>query len=95
MANQSTILAAASTAGTSTDVIVAAGAVVTIGIFSATAAELPLGVMFDVMQDTPGADNVAARLHQASRTAVLSGPGTFRVLRPAYAGPAFGVFYEN
>lgn len=92
---QSTILAAATTAATSTDVVVAAGAVVTVGIYSDAAVDLPLGVMFDVMQDTPGADNLAARLHQASRTAVLSGPGTFRVKRHAYAGPAFGAFVET
>lgn len=92
---QSTILAAAITAATSTDVVVAAGAQVTIGIFSAAAEDLPLGVIFEVMQDTPGADNVAARLHQGNRAEVLSGPGTFRVKRYAYVGPAFGVFIET
>jgi hypothetical protein len=92
---QSTVLAAGTTADASTDIVVAAGSVVTVGIFAATAADLPIEAIFDVMQDTPGADNVAARLHQANRTTVLSGPGTFRVKRPAYTGSAFGVFVET
>lgn len=91
---QTTILAAANTAGTSSDIVVAAGAVVTVGIFSAAAGALPADVAMQVMQDTPGADNHAATLNNSRRTAVLTGPGTFRVRRPAYTGTAFGVFTE-
>lgn len=91
---QTTVLAAATTAGVSTEIVVAAGAQVTVGIFSAAAGTLPEGLPFAIEQDTPGADNVADYLHNHRRTTVLSGPGTFRVRRPAYAGTAFGVFTE-
>lgn len=88
------VLAADVTAGVSSDILVAAGAVVTVGIFSAAAGKLPEGMVFAVEQVTPGASNVADYLHNHKRTAVLSGPGTFRVRRPAYTGTAFGVFTE-
>lgn len=91
---QATVLATGNTAATSTDIVVAASAVVTVGIFAATAAALPEGVMFGIDQDTPGADNTPDFLHNHKRTAVLAGPGTFRVKRPAYSGAAFGVFTE-
>lgn len=91
---QTTVLEPAATAAASTDIVVAAGAVVTVGIYAATAVALPVGVHFDVKQDTPGADNHAARLSNTARTTVLTGPGTFRVSRPAYTGPAFGAFVE-
>jgi hypothetical protein len=90
---QTTVLAAGTTAATSSDIVVAAGAFVTVGLFSAAAAALPEGVMFAVDQDTPGADNTPEYLHQHKRTAVLSGPGTFRVKRPVLP-VAFGVFTE-
>lgn len=91
---QSTILAAGVTAATSTDVTVAAGAVVVVGLFAATADTLAPPVAFSVFQDTPGADNVIALLNNNIRTLSLTGPGTFRVGRPAYTGVAFGVFLE-
>ncbi|WP_454863359.1 hypothetical protein [Pseudomonas hormoni] len=92
---QSTALAAGITAATSTDIVVAAGAVVIVGIFSAAAGELAAGVSFGVLQDTPGADNTIASLDNYKRAHVISGPGTFRVKRPAYTGTAFGVFIET
>lgn len=92
---QSTILAAGITAATSTDVAVAAGASVTVGIFAAGAGALPSSVQFRVYVDTPGADRVAAKLTQASPVTVVAGPCTFRVRRPAYTGTAFGVFTES
>lgn len=93
---QSTILAAAKTAATSTDVAVAAGVTVTIGIFSATYDRCPHDAIFTVYQDTPGADNVVTTLTDERRSVVLSGPGTFRVGRVAYSvGTAFGVFSET
>lgn len=91
---QATVLAADVTAAVSTDIVVAAGAVVTVGLFSASAGRLPEGTVLAVEQDTPGADSVVDYLHNHKRTAVLSGPGTFRVRRPAYTGTAFGVFTE-
>lgn len=91
---QTTILAAGVTADVSTDVIVPSGAVATLGIFSAAAGALPEGLLLAIEQDTPGADNVVEYLHNHRRTAVITGPGTFRVRRPAYTGTAFGAFSE-
>lgn len=91
---QSTILAAGNTAATSTDIVVAAGAFVWVGIFSAANATLPVEVDFTVFQDTPGADNTVVLLDNNYRAIQLIGPGTFRVGRPAYTGTAFGVFLE-
>lgn len=91
---QSTILAAGNTSATSTDVVVAAGVTVAIGIFSATADTVPAAVVFTVFQDTPGADNTLAQLNNNYRALAIVGPGTFRVSRPAYTGAAFGVFLE-
>lgn len=91
---QSTILAAGTTAGTSTDVVVAAGAVVVVGVFSAVSDTLPVTVLFSVFRDTPGADNTMALLNNNFRAVTITGPGTFRVGRPDYTGTAFGVFLE-
>lgn len=92
---QATILAAGNTAATSTDIVVAAGESVTVGIFAASAAQVPTDAAFIVEQDTPGADNIVARLGQQQRATVLAGPGTYRVSRAAYTGTAFGVFTES
>lgn len=91
---QTSILAPGSTAATSTDIAVAAGESVTVGIYAATGDPVPTGARFTVMQDTPGADNVVARLDNYARTTVLAGPGTYRVKRTAYTGTSFGVFTE-
>lgn len=91
---QSTILAAGTTEATSTDVAVAAGASVWVGIFSASGDTLPVQVSMIVFQDTPGADNALAFLNNNNRSVRLLGPGTFRITRPAYTGPSFGVFLE-
>lgn len=91
---QSTILAAGTTAATSTDVVVAVGDVATVGLFSASADRVPIDCIFNVMQKTPGADNLVTTLDNTLRSVVLVGPGTFRVTRPAYTGTAFGVFLE-
>lgn len=95
---QTSILAPASTAGTSTDIVVAAGAVVTVGIYAAAEnSRLPLGVHFSIKADTPGGDNELhdAALRQNSRQTVLAGPGTYRVSRPDYTGTGFGVYIES
>lgn len=82
-------------AAISSPVVVAAGATVAIGIFSSADGELPANAACAVMHDTPGADNTIAILDNARRVTVLSGPGTFRVKRPAYIGTAFGVYSET
>lgn len=92
---QSTVLAAGITAATSTDIVVAAGSTVTVGLFSAAAAAVPAGLVMGIDLDTPGADNTIGSLDSTRRQVVLAGPGTFRVKRPAYTGTAFGVFVEN
>lgn len=89
---QNTILAAGTTAATSTDVVVAAGAVVTVGIFSAV--EIPDSVRVSVRQDTPSGDNFVTHLTGRTLSVVLSGPGTFRVYRPVTT-VSLGVFTET
>ena len=91
---QTTILAAAQTAATSTNVTVAAGSVATIGIFAAAA--IPSLVEIDVRQVTPSGDNFVARLTHANQTMVLSGPGTFRAYRRniSAGGVNVGVFAD-
>jgi len=90
---QNSILAPGNSAATSTDIVVAAGEAVTVGIYAASAARP--SVQFLVLQDTPGADNAVDRLGNTKMATVLSGPGTYRVQRPAYTGDAFGVFTET
>ena len=92
---QSTILAAAVTAATSTNVTLASGVSAILGIFSATPNAVPAGVAFTVLQVTPGADNVIASLGAGSRSSLVTGPGTYRVRRAAYTGAAFGVFADT
>lgn len=93
---QSTILAVGKTAATSDDVTILAGATATVGIFSAQDSAVPLDAHFYVLQDTPGADSPIGVLNGNQRSAVLTGPGTFRIKRTAYErGDAFGVFVEE
>lgn len=92
---QSTVLAAGVTAATSSDIVVAAGATVTVGIFSSEADLAPAWLVFGIEQITPGASNSIGTLDGTKRQVVLAGPGTFRVRRPAYPATAFGVFIET
>lgn len=92
---QSTILAAGNTSATSTDVVVAAGSSVKVGIFATNNWKLPREALFNVCEDTPGADNIIATLRDKEREFVIAGPGTYRVTRNAYTGRAFGVFLET
>lgn len=91
---QATILASGTTDATSTDVTVAAGASVSVGLFTADAAGLPGNHSAAVMMDTPGGDIVADELTGKSPVAVISGPGTFRVKRTA-GTTSFGVYTES
>lgn len=96
---QSTILAAGITDATSTDVVVAAGASVVVGIFCVdgtqpTSYQAQLAGEFRILQDTPGADNVVLTLNYKYPSTILVGPGTYRVKRVAYTGSPFGVFLE-
>lgn len=92
---QATILASAQTAATSSDVTVAAGGVATVGMFAAAA--IPLAVELGVFADTPGGDVRVGSLNHKTPVLVLSGPGTFRVVRPNIAahGLNVGAFSET
>ena len=90
---QSTILAAGTAAATSSDVVIAAGAVVTVGIFASSGA-IPDGVVCSILQDTPGADVLLHdRLDANQPSAQITGPGTFRIARPV-TSVAIGAFSE-
>lgn len=90
---QSTILAVGLTAATSTDIVVAAGSVVTVGAFTDSVLTTPFGAVFTVMQDTPGLDLEVAVLG-TGKSIQLVGPGTFRVKRSVSTGKPYGVFLE-
>lgn len=88
------ILEPGNVAAISTEIVVSAGAVAVVGIYSATNEQAPVGVLFEISQSTPGAPNIVGRLYQTSRSTALLGPGTFTVSRPEYKGAAFGVFAD-
>lgn len=91
---QTTILAAGTTAATSTDVVVAAGATVTIGVFTAAASGIPGNEGVQVYIDTPGNDQYAVSLTGNKPTQVISGPGTFRAVR-GVTTTSLGVYTES
>lgn len=90
----STILAVGVSDAPSTDVVIAALAVVKVGIFSAAAGSLSPGSDFAIVEVTPGAENYVGALNNSYRSTQLNGPGTYRIKRPALTGTAFGVFLE-
>lgn len=81
-------------AATSADVVVAAGASVTIGIFTADAAGIPGNEGVQVFIDTPGVDQYEVSLTGVRPTRVISGPGTFRAKR-GVTTVSLGVFTET
>lgn len=92
---QSTILALGHLAASSTDIVIAAGASVTVGAFTADGAP-PSGLQLSVMSDTPGADVLVGLITEQDRVVSVNGPGTFRVLRPLIdATIPVGVFLES
>jgi hypothetical protein len=91
---QNTILAAATATGTSSDVTVAAGATVTIGIYTSDAGGLPGDSRINVFIDTPSQDKFLFNLTPNDPVRVLSGPGTFRCNKPA-STVAYGAFTET
>lgn len=90
------ILAPGVTAANSSDVIVAAGAFVTLSLYTAAGGALPPGVRCKVTKTNPSATysetgfvlssdaNSVTGLAQA--TQVIGGPGVFRVERPSLSG---------
>lgn len=85
--------------GTSSDVTVAAGTHVNVGIFTGDAAGIPGGQFCNVYQDTPSNDLLVGSLTGAKPVMKLIGPGTWRVKRPVYntasGEVALGVFSET
>jgi hypothetical protein len=92
---QTTILAAGTSSATSSDVVVAGGDLVSVGLFSDSA--IPPSIELYVRMDTPGGDNQVARLSSASQTTMLVGPGTYRVVRKDISaiGVSVGVYTEG
>lgn len=90
---QTTILASGATAATSSDVVVAAGASVTIGLYVASG-PFPTDARAAIFIDTPGADSRIAALDNDNRTRVIGGPCTARVVREQ-SGTAYGVYSET
>lgn len=78
---QTIILAAATTAGTSTDVTLAAGVYGRVSIYSATG-QIPFYTNLELRTDTGGADALMTILNAQQQTVQLIGPGVFRVYRP-------------
>lgn len=77
---QSTILAAGTSAATSSTVTVAAGTVISLGIFADS--PIPPNVVFYVKQDTPATtNNVIAKLSHNFRVIAISSPGVYSVTR--------------
>lgn len=93
---QETILAAAQTAATSTNIVVSAGSSVTVGMFT-TSGAIPAFVGMQIMHDTPGGDLLVGVLDLARPAQVLDGPGTYRVVRPNISahGVDVGVYTES
>lgn len=89
---QTTILAANTTAATSSDVAVTAGSTISIGVFSA--AMLPGGVCASLLMDTPSGDVVVHQFTRARPAVAVTGPGTYRVVRPA-GSVSLGAFSET
>ena len=86
---QATILAAGQTAATSSDLVLAAGASATVGIFAT--GRIPSGVELSVFLDTPGDDQFIARLTEQDSATSIMGPGTYRVKRPDVSAYGLGV----
>ena len=67
---QSTILATGLTRATSTDIVVAAGAVVTVGLFVAAGLSVQPGSRAILWIDTPGGDNKETELDHIKKQTV-------------------------
>lgn len=86
------LLAPGLTAASTSDITIAAGDSVLIGIFSSTPGNLPATGDFVIEYITPGAPNIIGYLNNANRSILLNAPGTYRVRRVEYVGHPFGVF---
>lgn len=80
--------------GTSSDIAVAAGASVTVGIYTADANGIPADARIDVYVDSPGNDILQFQLTANDPLQVIAGPCTARGKKPASA-VAYGMFHET
>lgn len=92
---QSTILAAGQNRANSSDIVVAAGSPVSVGIFSNDT--IVSRVRCLVMMRTPGDDACVGILNSSNPVFALLGPGTYRVERPDISenGVNVGVFLDT
>ena len=91
---QATILAAAKTAATSTDLTVASAATATLGIFTDATGGIPATEGVRVYQDTPSADLLIGTLNGSHPVMTIPGPGTYRCKR-GVTTTNIGVFTEG
>lgn len=89
---QSAILAVGVAPGVSTDVVVATGVWVQVGIYSDS--KLPVNVQAYVYADTPSVDNLLKVLDISTPMVAIQGPCTVRVVRPACSANV-GVYLET
>jgi hypothetical protein len=80
------LIATGTTAASSSDVVVAAGTPVTVGL----KASVPGAEVVIALKDDASAYNIVGRLTHLSPATVISGPGTYRFTR--VAGASCGVF---
>lgn len=93
---QTTIIELGSAESTSSDIVVAAGQIMTIAIFSGVQ-RIHSNAYITVRQDTPSVDNFVCRLDGYNRSYVLVGPGTYRAYRPDISATSqtVGAFTED
>lgn len=91
---QSTLLAAAKTAATSTDLNIGQGEAKTIGIFTDDAGGIPANEFVRVYVDTPSEDLLSFTLSGVKPLQVVTGPCTIRAKRPVTT-VNIGVFAES
>lgn len=91
---QTTVLAAAQTAAQSSDIVVAAGASVTVGLFAAS--DINMRVRCPIHIKGPTGSRVIGYLTGRDTSTVLSSPGTYFVTRPSITalGLNVGVFTD-
>lgn len=92
---QTTVLAAAQTADTSSNIVVTPGVQVTVGLFASS--KIPATVRCAIHIDGPAGDQVVGVLTGINHTTVLTAPGTYFVRRPAITdyGVNVGVMTET
>lgn len=91
---QNDVLPETEDADTSSDIVVAAGAVVTVGIYTSDNGGLPGDSRIVVYIDTPGDDKALFELVPNYPVRVVSGPCTLRGTKPSSA-VAYGMFSET